>query len=589
MIFALVPACEDATGPSEPPITPAPSARLVELKWEHPTPQGNDLHRMWGFPDGTFYAVGEAGTVLLHSGGLWTSVETGVREDLHGIWASGPGDVYVAGFDGTLIHFDGASWKKVSTPTQSNLYAVWVNAPDDLFITGMGGSVWNRFNGKWTEYAVAPGNRMWALVGYSHDEMYVSGSDASLLRFDGTSWNKVTIPLNLRGDHEYRDMWGPGPGMVSLLVGPSTVWTDGVTWSFLSGTGAAYGLWGLSLDNQVMVTAGGSRHLVDGVEKLFPTPTTEPLYDVWGTANNDYFAVGRLGHIAHFNGAGWEALDRGDRHDIRGLSVTGTNAVAVGADGLILRRNGTEWTSENVADLYDLWSVWEGDGLAVAVGRYAPDGRDWRQAILTNNTGSWVDAGAVGVAHRLFDVWGSSADNVCAVGWGGEIVRFDGLAWDVMVPCSGDAAFLRAIDGTAADHVIAVGRTNDLRGLVCRFDGANWTPTVLPDVEELWGVWVESPSSAVAVGSFGAIRRFDGSGWKSMNSPTEEQLFCVWGSSSSDVYAAGWEGTLVHFDGSRWQKLLPATNRTIHTIAGRSAAEVFFAGDAGAIWSFGGL
>lgn len=589
LILGLAWGCENGLMPPVPPTPPGPSDLRVELQWEHPFPQGNDLHRMWGFPDGSFYAVGEAGTVLLYSGGAWTPVETGVREDLHGIWASGPNDVFVAGFGGTLIRYNGSAWNTITTPTSADLYAVWMRAPDDLFVTGTGGSVWNRYNGVWTEYAVAPGNRLRALVGYSHDEVYVSGSDASLFRFDGVSWNEVTIPLNLRGDLEFRDMWGPGPGMVSVLVGPSTVWTDGVTWSFLSGSGAAYGLWGISLDNQVMVTAGGSRHLVDGVERLYPTPTTEPLYDVWGLANDNYYAVGRFGHLAHFDGTGWQALDRGDRSDIRGLSVTGSNAVAAGANGLVVRQNGTEWISESVAVGYDLWGIWQGEGLAVAVGRYTPNERDWRQAILVNSGGSWNDAGVPGEAHRLFDVWGSSSSDVYAVGWGGEIVHFDGLAWNADVPCSGDAAFLASVSGTSSDNVIAVGRTNDLHGLVCRFDGTQWTKTTLTGTEELAGVWVASPSHAIAVGSFGAIRRFDGTSWSSMTSPTREALFCVWGSSQSDVYAAGWEGTLIHYDGSRWSRLLPNTHRTIRSISGGSPGEVYFAGDRGAILRFDGF
>jgi hypothetical protein len=333
-----------------------------------------------------------------------------------------------------------------------------------------------------------------------------------------------------------------------------------------------------------MVAAGLSTHLIDGVERFFDTPTTEPLYDVWGPAKNDYYAVGRSGNIAHFGGSGWTPLNRGPVSDLRDVWVESSSAVAVGADGTVLRRGVTEWVAESVDPGYDLWGVWQGDALAVAVGRYAPNGRDWRQAILTNAGGGWTDGGPVGSAHRLFDVWGSSDNDVYAVGWGGEILHYGGVSWSESVPDGGGFAMLRSVSGTSPANVIAVGRTNDLRGLVLRYDGAAWTPWIHSGSEELYGVWVENATSAIAVGSLGAILRFEGDTWSAMQSPTTEAIFCVWGNSSNDVYAAGWEGAMVHFDGSSWRTFLPPTNRSINAISGlRDGGEILFVGDRGAI------
>ena len=70
----------------------------VSVTWLHPQPLANDLYRMWGFADGTFYAVGQAGTIIYFDGSNVSIIETSIREDLRGIWATSPNDIYAAGF-----------------------------------------------------------------------------------------------------------------------------------------------------------------------------------------------------------------------------------------------------------------------------------------------------------------------------------------------------------------------------------------------------------------------------------------------------------------------------------------------------------
>ena len=553
-------------------------------------PQGNDLFRMWGFPDGTFYAVGEAGTVLHHDGTTATLPDTPTREDLRSIWASGHDDIFACGFDGTLIRFDGFAWTSVSTPVQDDLYAVWASASDDVFVAGTGGSVWNLSNGTWVEYSVAPGQRLHSLWGYTHNEVYVGGSMGALYRFDGSAWTRMIIFGDPSLDAEIYDLWGPAPGSISLVDRWNILWFNGSTWNGIGVVQSnGLGLWGFALNQQVAVSDQVSTHWIGNQRTFFPTPTIEPLFDVWGTSMSNLYAVGRSGSIAHFDGAAWEALNQESLVNLRDVWTSSTGAIAVGTGGTILRQSGSTWTEENVGATYELAGVWETPGLSVAVGRYAPNNIDWQQAVLMNTGSGGTDVGPVGGAHRLFDVWGSSASDVYAVGWAGEILYYNGGTWSVVDAGHGDAAFLTSISGTTTDNVFAVGRTDDLQALVCFFNGVTWTKSVLSGVEELRGVWVDGVGSAFAVGSSGAIRRYTGGAWSAMNGPTSDELFCVWGSSASDVYAAGWEGALIHYDGTAWRELLPATNRPLNAISGRSANEIYFVGDKGAILLFEGL
>ncbi len=581
-------ACDDPVRVPSPPNASKPIP--ISVQWEHPFPQSNDLRRMWGFPDGTFYAVGDAGTVVHYDGAFWTIVDAPTREDLHGIWASSPTDIYVAGFKGSLLHFDGAEWMRTSTPTTTDLYAVWGTSTDDVFIAGLGGSVWNLRSGQSREYRVMSGGRFRAMWGYANDDLYVGGDDTALFHYDGSAWDSVSVGLPLIADIDIRDMWGPAPGSLSFVAERGILWFEGTTWNGVAVISPnVYGLWGFSLADQVAVSAGTSTHLVAGEYVFFSTPKEDPLFDVWGRTADDLYAVGRNGNIAHFDGNGWSAINRGPTEDIRDMNIVNTYALAVGAKGTILRRVGSTWNDENVGVGYDLAGVWvDEDGLPFAVGRYSVDGFQWRQAVLTNESGVWTDVGAVGDASRYFDVWGSSSSDVYVVGWGGEMVHYDGVAWSEVMPDSGDVAMLRCISGTSASNIIAVGRTNDLDGFITRYDGNAWQNSVIANVEDLNGIWVEDAASAFAVGNLGVILRFDGSSWQRMSSRTSEALFCVAGTSASNVYAVGWAGTILHYDGETWERLVATIHRNLNSIWARSDNEIYFAGEKGAILRFDG-
>ncbi len=591
--FGAVVACEDAS--VSPRVLDAPSAGLgplsMEVAWQNPLPLGNDLHRMWGFSGSHFIAVGDAGTIVEYDAGVWSSFQTPTRNDLHGIWAGAPNNIYVCGFAGTLLHFNGVGWAQNAIPTNSDLYAVWVSTDGSLFVTGSGGRVWRRQGSAWTEFALAIGERFQSVCGYSTSDVYAGGSNGHLHHFNGTAWNRIIVFDDPFYDTEILDMWAPGPGQIAFVDRFNILWFDGTNWDGGNVLDTnAYGIWGLSLQQQVAVSAGSSTHLINGVRTRFFTPSEEPLFDVWGLSTANYYAVGRYGTSAHFNGANWQALSAGSIQDIQDAWITPTEAIAATRDGTILRQNGTSWTEESVGTRYELNGVWQGLGTAVAVGRRGTaDGLDWSQAILMNTGGSWVNAGAIGDAPVLFDVWGSHPNDIYAVGWAGEMLRYNGSSWSVLDDSNVETAYLRSISGTSPSNIITVGRTNDLHALIRWFDGLAWKQAKLNDVEELYGVWVESDASAFAVGTFGAIRRFDGAIWRKMKSPTRAPLFCVWGTSSTDVYAGGVDGTLVHYDGTMWRELLPQTNRSINSISGRSSNEVYFAGDKGSILRFDGL
>ena len=119
-------------------------------------------------------------------------------------------------------------------------------------------------------------------------------------------------------------------------------------------------------------------------------------------------------------------------------------------------------------------------------------------------------------SYDLSSVWGSSGNDVFAVGESGTILHYDGSTWSSMIA------------GTT--------------------DGLN-----------LRGVWGSSANDVFAVGQSGTILHYTGNGWASIESGIERHVYisAIWGNSYEDIFAVGGYGTIQHYDGSSWFPINP--------------------------------
>ena len=88
---------------------------------------------------------------------------------------------------------------------------------------------------------------------------------------------------------------------------------------------------------------------------------------------------------------------------------------------------------------------------------------------------------------------------MCAVGWGGRILHYDGKRWQVMN--SGVSGDLSGVGGGSATDVFAVG----VKGTLLHYDGSNWTPVNTGSSNDLNSVWGSSESDVYIVGDNGTI------------------------------------------------------------------------------------
>lgn len=207
--------------------------------------------------------------------------------------------------------------------------------------------------------------------------------------------------------------------------------------------------------------------------------------------------------------------------------------------GVLYRFDGARWSEQTLpAGTPMLHWVFGVDGDLWTVGR---DGMAMRR-----EGDKWA-VHPSGVDTILWGVWGPRANLLWTVGGDGVdddpvILRWDGAAWTPEVlPSTGESTGLFKIWGTGADDVTAVGD----RGLALHFDGDAWTTSPTSDLADLISVWGRSPTEHLAVGgrANGRIARWNGASWSGETLPVPG-LSGVWMDPSGAATVVGMQGSI---------------------------------------------
>jgi hypothetical protein len=225
--------------------------------------------------------------------------------------------------------------------------------------------------------------------------------------------------------------------------------------------------------------------------------------------------------------------------------------------------------------------------LAVTVSGADVTGRDFTASPLTLSSpvcsvDRWCWENPLPQGGLLTGIWGSSVNDVWAVGYSGTLLHWDGSQWSsaaIQLP-------LRGVWGASATDVWAVGE----RGTILHWNGAAWAGAPSGTTSTLFGVWGVSTGDVWAVGDAGTILHWNGSAWSSVASGTANQLSGVWGASTGDVWAVGDAGTILRWSGSAWSSVASGTVNQLSGVWGSSGTDVWAVGAAGTIlrWSGGG-
>lgn len=390
-VYAVGSQANEATGRGESLLLHSTDGGVT---WTEEVTSGPFPRSLWGSGAGDLRAVGghhnpdTGGTtaaILRREGTSWIAESIGRSGTLYGVWnadastAVAVGSWYNPGtakIEGRILRSTdgGASWIVGASPDTKHryLYSVWGRSATELYA-----------------------------VGHNEDPPY--GGEALILRSTdgGASWSESEFPANNR---HYHSVWGSGASHVYVVgyerssavnrdVGLIVRSTDGgATWSETTYPALArrelHGVWGSSATDvySVGLQRNTSTNLYEGVilhstnggaswtETIFPHTSSRHLYSVWGSSATDVWVVGDQGNpvtglreavILHSTDGGttWSESTFPSTKSVSLRSVSGSSATDVyasglgGANGLILRYDGTSWSEMTIGTRGTLFGV----------------------------------------------------------------------------------------------------------------------------------------------------------------------------------------------------------------------------------------
>jgi hypothetical protein len=369
------------------------------------------------------------------------------------------------------------------------------------------------------------------------------------------------------------------------------------------------GIWG-SADDDVFAVGLDTIVHWDGVRwetMTVPDELEGPRFmAVGGFARDDVYAATTGGDVAHYDGQSWRVVDHGlDDITWIGAAAASDNRefYMVGSEGYVAQYSQNTWRRVVIEGMtVQFHSVWAGDGLVV-IG--APDGQ-----VVMNDGNGWTTVSALPYGS-VRDLWGSSAKDVYAATLGYGVAHWDGREW-TPVDLPGEPR-VWGISGTSPSNVVMfadVGyRTLDFAAI--RYNGTSWVSSELPDSVRAAAVWARPGGGALIAGNDNGgarVLRGDGPMW-AQTFPTPDsdipQFNDAFGERADEVVAVGSIIRMVNrsppgempvlvptpfpyvttFDGAQWQSLImpDAEPSDLRSVKGLGAGSWIAVGDDGRV------
>jgi hypothetical protein len=298
------------------------------------------------------------------------------------------------------------------------------------------------------------------------------------------------------------------------LAGP----LDGLTYSFLAQVaGGPTAESGTRASNVSVIDVNRTFEFQNGAWLTTDSGIRRDVLSVWAIDQNDLWAVGADGLLAHYVNGYWFSQPTPTYQHLHSLYGTAwDHIVSVGDSGTAIHFDGVTWQEEDTGTLLSLRGVWGGSpGYYVAVG----DG-----IALARTDGVWSEIpDAPGV--MLNAVWGPSVLDFYAVGADGRVYPYQGGWLEPIDLGVSDSLNLLSVSGTANDNIWVVGS----QGAVFHYDGVVWERMEQTTLATLYDVHVRPDGQVFAVGARGTLLRFDGNGWSLTPPPKHSgDLRAVW-------------------------------------------------------------
>ncbi len=544
-----------------------------------------DASRVW--------AVGAGGRIIYWNGTSWAAQTSPTTRQLNGIDVVSAASAYAVGAHGTFVRYSGGAWSSQASPTIQDINAVSMISDSDGWAVGSNGAAL-RWNGAaWSVAVSGPSNSLNGVFMVSSADGWAVGAGGRIIHWNGTAWSPVASST----PNELRDIW---------CTASDDCWAVGVQATFLHWDGTTWSGYILSTT---------SNPVVQGVHMTSPT---------------EGWAVGEGGAIYHYTAvfpatAYWQSpVVDGGTAGIKWNTISWDSLEPMGTGLQVATRTG----STPAVD--PSWSAWSAPltdkgGSTIA----SPDNQYLQYQVIFSTSVTYNTAilqqvrliNGAATGQNLYDVDGSAANDVWAVGRSGTIIRYDGASWQPAASPTNRS--LNGIDVLSATEAFAVGDSGTFirlstgvwsllasptaqdmyavsmlsptygaavgsAGTVAVWDGTAWTVYGSLTGNALRGVHLYSSSLGAAVGDGGVIFMWDGTVWSAVASPTASRLNAVHFIAADLGWAVGDGGVILKWNGSNWSTAVSPTMARLSAVESRSATEAWAAGDFGLILRYDG-
>lgn len=468
----------------------AAASPAATWEWVYPRTGGNALVDL-AYANGTYVAVGDAGTIQSSTDGRWwTPHPSGTRENIRAV-TFGAGRWVAVGNAGLIASSaDGRVWTLERSPVPNDISDI-VFSEGRFFAIALAGpvgiassAVLTSANGR--DWDLRPLPAAATRIAAGAGRVMLAGSGTVLVTTNGgTVWTTVRQP-NLGGfgigiaEFANDRFWIGSEGTLHSS-------TDGLSWTSAS-VGQRGGFDSIAAGNGRLVVTGHNRWTIPG-----------ETASVFTSADGTAWTARPFSQTS--------SLTRtGDR--LRSLVFAEGRFLAVGSAGLVAEStDGVTWTDVLANPRGQLHDITYGGGTWVAVGqRWLNDGN--RKALVLSSTDglNWTER-ETQVVGSWFNGVAYGNNRFVAVGhYGQAAVSFNGEDW---IRVTTDGAWLFALKFFKGAFV-ATGVDGAVRRST---DGINWTNVPPPTTNNMATLSVVGDTLAATVWSEAPLRSSDGITW----------------------------------------------------------------------------
>lgn len=554
------------SGPAPLPLPPPVNCGPGNWCWQHPLPQGNDLHGLFCTSNGECYAVGDAGA-LLHRpvGGPWQLRQSGTDGKLRAVWVDEATRTIVVVGDDQVRRWTSAGWIPATHPDHPKLTSVWGLSPTEFYVgapadaTTARQGLWRFDTAKFTRLESEPvvdlwgdGTKIYALLPHA---IKVAGGTSfaaapyatlALCPSIGAGGAVAFAPLS--------NTFPPSSFFVLMSVSNAIYQLGpGACGTFATSPVAGEAI--VSIANEVFVASD------QGIQRYAPTlggwqspyaasAAVHRLFRVGGGAH----AVGDLGGLYEGGSSGWqEESTRVTTHRLWSVAMVANGLFAGGDNGTLLQVSNGTWApmsaaTTNTGHIYALagtaselravsasgyfLSLIPGPATSVSAAAGEP------LYALRRYTNNYL----VGGQNALLQCGGGTCSNAFG-GYSGTVRALQLLGQDAIVASSNEAggeapAFVRIVPSP--------------RQVVPQVDGNGQAITVA--LYGLWGAGTEMR----AVGFDGTVllRGSNNDEWITETTPSDAKgrLYAIAGRNSNELWAVGEGGIILSRTAAGWTR-----------------------------------